>query len=130
MTDRTYYKSPHYLVTTQRFKARKKGYRITAITRIDVSRIHFFLCLPFLLGLLGMMLFFAELLYAIEIIGITVSISAIGIISWSIGTLNVKGFHNEGLAGIGLYNEMVKIKEAVERAMEASERRSERPRHT
>jgi len=116
-------------VTARHFKTPRKGYRLADITRVDLRRTHFFLLLPLLLGLVSLMMFCSELLYASEILICLLIVAVLGGCAWSIGTINLTGFNVAGMATIGLYWQMRKLKSDLDEAMEHSERSNRRRGH-
>ncbi len=114
------------IVTAQHFQTPRKGYRLADITRVDLRRTPFFLLLPFLIGLFSMLFFYAELLYAGEIFMGLLVVVVLGGASFSIGTINLTGFNVSGMATLGLYWDMQKLKADIDAAMGKTTRSSHR----
>lgn len=105
------------VVTAQHFQTPRKGYRLADITRVDLRRTPFFLVLPCLIGLLSMMFVYSELIYGWEILMGLLAVAVLGGASFSIGTINLTGFNVSGMATLGLYWDMQKLKADIDAAM-------------
>ncbi len=115
-------------VTKEHFQTPRKGYRLADITRVDLRRTHFFLLLPILIGVLSMMFFYSELIYGGEIFMGLLAVALLGGASFSIGTINLTGFNVSGMATLGLYWDMQKLKADIDAAMGKSAGPSRRQR--
>ena len=120
-TNRLFYNDLGCKVTTRNFNTPRKGYRISAISHVYIGRAHFYFLLPLLLGGISVMVFCYELLYQHEIILGVGSIVLTGVSTWSIVTVNVSGLNINGIATIGVFWKMMKLKDAVEKAIDHSE---------
>ena len=109
-------------MTARNFNTPRKGYRISAISHVYISRAHFYFLIPVLLGGIGVIFFCYELLYQHEIILGIASIALTGVSAWSIVTVNLNGRNIDGIATIGLFWKMMKLKNAIEKAIDHSER--------
>lgn len=115
--DRVYYKSEPYLVSSRNFKARRRGYRLSAVNHVKLCRTHFYLLLPALFGVMSHVLFFRDLLYLHEIVLSGFGVLVLGVTSWSVGTIHLKGFSVDGIAAIGLYWKMAELEDALNHAL-------------
>ncbi len=113
-------------VSKEIFQTPRKGYKLADISRVDIRRTPFFLTLPFLIGLLSMMFFYSELIYGSEIFMGLLAVAVLGGASFSIGTINLTGFNVSGMATLGLYRDMQKLKTDLDAAMGRSTRSSRR----
>ncbi len=119
--ERFYYKSDSYLVTSRIFKTKRRGYRMPAITQVSLRRTQFYLLLPVLSGVMSLVLFFGDLLYLHEIFSGGFVALVLGVASWSVGTIHLKGFNVDGIATVGLYWKMAELNEALNHVLWESE---------
>lgn len=113
-------------VTSRLFDTGRKGYRLSDITQVHLRRTFFFLLLPFLMGLLSMVFFYSELLYGDEIFWCVMIVAILGSTSFSIGTIYLEGFNVSGMATLGLYWDMQKLRVDLLSAISKPSRRSRR----
>lgn len=117
------------VITHSQFKTpnNRKTYRLSDITRVSLSRAHAFMLLPLHVGILSLIYSSSDLLYAGEILFGLMFVIIVGGVSFSIGVINVTGkFNLQGFATIGLYWQMAEVKEALDAALERTERSGRR----
>jgi len=116
-------------VTHSQFKTPRKTYLLADVTRVTLSRSHAFLLLPLHFGLLSLIYSCTDLMYIHEIMFCLGFVIIVGGVSFSVGVITVTGqFNLQGFATLGLYWQMSEVKEALDTAMEKSQRSHRRPR--
>jgi len=114
-------------VTHSQFKSPRKTYLLADITRTSLKLTHAFVLLPLHIGILSLIYSSADLLYPMEILAGLTFVLVVGGLSFSVGIISVTGQYNlQGIAAIGLYWHMREVKDALDTAMERTQRRRSR----
>lgn len=116
--DQVYYQEGARLVTSKLFKTARKTCRTTDIEKITLRRPFFFASLPLAVCSYSLLDSYSAYLYDYEQWICIAMFSAVPLIAWFIGTMSVtsKSLTND-TAIVGLMPRLVKLREAVERAI-------------
>lgn len=116
--DQVYYQKGTSLVTSKLFKTARKTYRTTDIEKITLRRPFFFASLPLAVCSYYLRDGYSAYLYDYEQWICIVMFTAVPLVAWFIGTMSVTSKSlTDDTAIVGLMPRLVKLREAVERAI-------------
>jgi len=114
-----YFRHGRYLVTNAMVRARYRSIQLGTVESVELSRPLFLMALAGGGGLLGFGFFFADLLYAHEIILAVLTGAALIAVSWRIGSLRIysKLTGGKGWTVVGRFPVLRGMRDAVEAAL-------------